>query len=96
MLPESIKSIIDGNAGPLSRDEMVLGESMIALEFAIYCELNECIRENEKNTNGFNPELARITAELQCALDIVQSARTKEERKRVYDILISLGKFPHS
>lgn len=93
MIPDLIKSIITGENGPLSREELVLGESMKALEFAIFNELNECLLEFD-NKGKVDPELARITAELQCALDIVQSARTKEERKRVYEILKSLGKFP--
>ncbi|MFT5521718.1 MAG: hypothetical protein ACI9IA_002323, partial [Enterobacterales bacterium] len=40
------------------------------------------------------PELSRLTAELQCALDIVQCAKTLDERKRVYEILMHLGKSP--
>ena len=94
MFPESIKSIITGKNGPLGYEDLLLGESMMALEFAISNELNECLQEYEKNKKSLDPELGRITAELQCALDIVQSARTKEERKRVYDILMSLGKYP--
>jgi len=50
--------------------------------------------ENEIKKGHPDPELARMTAELQCALDIVQSARTQEERKRVYEILKNIGKYP--
>lgn len=94
MIPESIKLIIAGENGPLSREELVLGESMKALEYAIFNELNECLKAVDNNSDCPNIELARITTELQCALEIVQSARTNEERKRVYEILMSLGKFP--
>jgi len=35
MIPESINAIINCEKGPLSREELVLGESMKALELAI-------------------------------------------------------------
>ena len=82
MLPESITSIFSGKQGPLSYEELEMGEAMKALEFAIFKELNDCLDEAENNMISINPELARITSELQCALDIVLSARTKEERQR--------------
>ena len=92
MIPDSIKSIFLADEGPLSHEELIMGESMKSLEFAIFSELNECLMEFENNKNPLDPELARITAELQCALDIVQSARTKTERKKIYEILKNLGK----
>ena len=93
MIPEEINKIISDNAGPLSLEELEMGESVQALEYAIFNELHECLSEIE-SSNKTDPDLNRITAELQCALDIVQSARTIDERKKVYDILMSLGKFP--
>ena len=93
MIPEEIDKIVSNNAGPLSLEELEMGESVQALEYAIYNELHECLLEIENNTKT-DPQLNRITAELQCALDIVQSAQTIDERKKVYDILMSLGKFP--
>jgi len=95
MIPESVKSIVDGKSGPLNQEELLLGESMKALEFAISNELDECLLEFKNKDNYIDPELARVTVELQCALDIVQNAKTKEERRKVYKILMSLGKFPH-
>ena len=94
MLPESIKQIFSENNGPLSREELVLGESIKSLEIAISNELNNCLYEIDQETLYMDPELSRLTAELQCALDIVQCARTLDERKRVYEILMSLGKSP--
>jgi len=94
MLPESIKAIFIDAKGPLTREELVLGESMKSLEFAIFNELNNCLNEFSSKVICQNPELARITAELQCALDIVQGAKTTEERKRVYEILMKLGNYP--
>ncbi len=94
MLPDSIKSIVSDDKGPLSREELVIGESMRTLEFAIFSELNECLDEFDNNNGLVDPNLARVTAELQCALDIVQSARTNEEKRRVYEILKNIGKFP--
>jgi len=64
-----------------------MGESIKALEFAIYSELNECVRKAKKDKNQCDHALVRTIAELQCALDIVQSAKTKEETRRVYEIL---------
>ncbi|PCJ46595.1 MAG: hypothetical protein COA74_13345 [Gammaproteobacteria bacterium] len=74
MLPESVKLIVDGQNGPLSHEELVLGEI-------------------DQETLYVNPELVRLTTELQCALDIVRGAKTIDERKKVYEILMSLGKF---
>lgn len=93
MIPENIVKIISEDAGPLSLEELEMGESVQALEYAIFNELHECLLEI-KNSSKADPHLNRITAELQCALDIVQSARTIDERKKVYDILMSLGKYP--
>jgi len=92
MLPDSIESIIAGTTGPLSYEELLMGESMKALEIAIFNEINECLNEFDEKNGDIDPKLARVTAELQIALEIVQNANTKEERKRVYDILMSLGK----
>lgn len=93
MIPEAIANIISENAGPLSLEELEMGESVQALEYAIFNELHDCLLEIE-NSSKTDPHLNRITAELQCALDIVQGAKTIDERKKVYDILMSLGKFP--
>ena len=93
MIPEDIVKIISDNAGPLSLEELEMGESVQALEYAIFNELHECLSEIE-NSSKTDPQLNRITAELQCALDIVKNAQTIEERKKVYDILMGLGKFP--
>ena len=94
MIPESIQSIIDDQKGPLKREDLVMGESINALELAIFIELKQCLLEYENKENIDDPELARIADELKCALDIVQSARTNAERKRVYAILQCLGKHP--
>ncbi len=94
MLPNSIKAIVIGNKGPLAPDELLMGESMKALEFAIYSELQECMREFARTKNSEDTELTSIIVELQCALDILQCARTEEERIKVYEILKNIGKFP--
>lgn len=94
MLPESIKKIFYTNTGPLTHEELVLSESIKSLEIAISNELNNCLYEIDQETLHMDPELSRLTAELQCTLDIVQCAKTLDERKRVYEILMSLGKFP--
>ena len=91
MIPESISSIISGESGPLSRDELLMEESIKTLEMAIFNELSACILRSEV-IDGKDPELLKVTAELQCALDIVQRAKTTQERQRVYQILSSLGK----
>ena len=92
MIPESIQSIIDGQSGPLNREDLVMGESINTLELAIFNELKQCLLGYENNEDVLDPELIRITGDLRCALDIVQSARTNAERKRVYEILQYLGK----
>ncbi|MCP3674103.1 MAG: hypothetical protein GY829_06485 [Gammaproteobacteria bacterium] len=93
-LPDSIKSIVSDDKGPLSREELVIGESMRTLELAILSELNECLDEFDNNSDLVDPNLARVMAELQYALDIVQSACTNEEKRRVYEILKNIGKYP--
>ena len=91
MLPDTIQDIVNNASGPLSREDLLMEESIRTLEIAIFNELNACIYRSQQN-NQLDPELTKITAELQCALDIVQSAKTTEERQRVYQILRSLGK----
>ncbi len=87
MLPESIKSIVLNKKGPLDREELIMGESIKALEFAIYAELKECLKKAKTEKGKEEHGLTRTIVELQCALDIVQSAKTKEETRRVYEIL---------
>ncbi len=87
MIPASIKSIILDDEGPLNREELVMGESIKALEYAIHAELSECILRVRHGKDQEDCALYRTIAELQCALDIVQSAKTKEETRRVYEIL---------
>ena len=94
MLPESIKQIFSTNKGPLSHEELVLSESIKSLEIALSNELNNCLFEIDQETFHMEPELSLLTAELQCALDIVQCAKTFDEKKRVYEILMCLGKSP--
>jgi len=87
MLPESIKSIVQNDKGPLNQDELVMGESIKALEYAIYSELNDCISKAKREGIPLDKGLSRNIAELQCALDIVQSAKSTEETQKVYEIL---------
>lgn len=94
MLPDSIKAILVESEGPLGREELLMDESMKALEFAIYCELKECVQEFNNNKDATDNELVNTIAELQCALDILQGANTNEARIKVYEILKSLGRFP--
>ena len=94
MYPESIKSILCTGKGPLSREELGLGESIMNLEFAISKELNNCYLASNNDVNRQNSKLARITDELETALIIVQNANTKDERQLVYDILLKSGLFP--
>jgi hypothetical protein len=94
MIPASISSILSGESGPLSKDELLMEESIKTLEMAIFNELSACLLRSEVDDRQ-DPELLKVTAELQCALDIVQSAKTTKERQRVYQILSSLGKNMH-
>jgi len=44
MLPESVSLIVHDGKGPLNRDELVLDESMNALEYTMHSELFEYIK----------------------------------------------------
>lgn len=94
MIPELIKSIIAGKSGPLDREVLEISESMQALEVTLFNELNDCLLAFKNIQDHDDPALMRLTSELQCALDIVKSATTNEERDRIYEILSSLGKSP--
>ncbi len=87
MLPESIQLIVQDDKGPLDQNELIMGESIKALEFAIYSELNACIVKAEREGIPLDKELSRNIAELQCALDIVQNTKSTEETQKVYEIL---------
>ena len=94
MLPVSIQSIFTDLKGPLSIEELEMGESIAWLEQVIFRELNQYLIEFENNKKLMDPNLSLLTAELQFALDIIRSTRTIEEEKRVYKILKCLGTLP--
>ncbi len=87
MLPESIKLIVHDDKGPLDQNELIMGESIKSLEFAIYSELNAFIVKAGREGNPLDKELSRNIAELQCALDIVQNTKSTEETQKVFEIL---------
>ncbi len=87
MLPESIKLIVQNDKGPLDQNELIMGESIKALEFAIYSELNVCLEKAKRDGIPMDKELTRSIAELQCALDIVQNTKTTEDAQKVCEIL---------
>ena len=92
MLPESLSLIVHEGKGPLNRDELVMDESMKALECAISSELLENVKKAKKQGNLQETEVIRTISELQCALDIIQGAKTKEEKQKVFEILRYSGK----
>jgi len=92
MLPESVSLIVHDGKGPLNRDELVLDESMNALEYTMHSELFEYIKKTKKQSDSLDPEVTRNIAELQCALAIIQGANTKEEKLKIFEILKCLGK----
>jgi len=63
-----------------------ISEALRSIEAVLFEELSEMYLVLHQQTEQ-DLELLKNIAQLQCALDIVQSAKTHEEKAEVYDIL---------
>ncbi|NNJ72691.1 MAG: hypothetical protein HKP09_05870 [Enterobacterales bacterium] len=63
-----------------------ISEALKSIEAVLFEELSEMYLVLHQQTEK-DLELLKNVAELQCALDIVQSAKTRDEKAEVYDIL---------
>jgi len=87
MIPDSVTKILNNGAGPLSTSELHIGEALKVMELELFCELNDCYFELDNKPQEIDSGLLREIAEIQCALDIVQSAKSVDEQLTVYNIL---------
>ena len=68
-----------------------IAEKLKSMEAVLFEKLSDSHLKIEQQAE-FDIESLRTVAQLQCALDIVQSAKTAEEKATVYDILKQLKK----